>query len=85
MRTKESLINLAELQKLVGPNLILPPVYRDPRIREASSRGLTIWEYAPKCRAAIGIETDSKITNSLGRFGGYLHVCEIVSNYLDKN
>jgi chromosome partitioning protein len=77
-RTRETLTNLAELQKLVSPSLILPFVPRDTHVREASSRGMTIWDYAPNSPAVIGIRSRSSMTNSLGRTGGLLHVGELV-------
>ena len=76
--TRETLQNVTRLQKAVGKALVLPPIPRDTSVREASSRGMTLWEYAPKSRAAIGYENESRIVNSMGRVGGYLHLCEIV-------
>ena len=78
--TKETLQNVERLQKAVGNSLVLPPIPRDTSVREASSRGMSLWEYAPTSRAAIGYENESRVVNSLGRVGGYLHLCEIVRN-----
>jgi len=76
--TRETLQNVERLQKAVGNALVLPPIPRDTSVREASSRGMTLWEYAPSSRAIVGYENESRIVNSLGRVGGYLHLCEIV-------
>ena len=78
--TNETMENVRQLQGMVGPEKILPPIVRDTKIREASARGQTIWEYAPKSPAAIGIQQSSKMRNSAGRVGGYLHLCEILSS-----
>lgn len=72
--TKES---IRLLQKTIGSEQILPPIPVDTRVREADARGLTIWEYDPNARAAIGYESDSSVKNSRGKVGGYLHVGEI--------
>lgn len=76
--TKETLQNIERLQKAVGSHFVLPPIPRDTSVREASSRGMTLWEYAPTSRAAIGYENEGPIVNSQNRVGGFLHLCEIV-------
>lgn len=77
-KTCETFTNLIELQKIVSPSLILPFVPRDTHVREASSRGMTIWDYCPNSPAVIGVVGKSPVTNSLGRIGGLLHVGEQV-------
>lgn len=76
--TKETLHNLHDLQSELGKEKILPPIPRDTRMREASACGKTIWEYAPRSQAAIGYKNLSKVTNSTGNTGGYLHLAEIL-------
>ena len=49
--TKESRRVLADLAEHFGP-LVTAPVHRSVRLREAPAYGKTIWEHAPKCRAA---------------------------------
>jgi chromosome partitioning protein len=80
--TKETLQNIERLQQAVGAQAVLPPIPRDTSIREASSRGMTLWEYAPNSRGAIGYEHDGQIVNSLHRVGGFLHLCEIVRDVI---
>ena len=81
-KTRETLVNLAELQKIVSPSLILPYLPQDTRIREASARGMTIWEYAPNSPAVIGNISNSPIKNSIGRTGGLLHIGEQIISLL---
>jgi chromosome partitioning protein len=81
-KTSETLTNLVELQKLVGPSLIMPFVPRDTHVREASSRGMTIWDYCPNSPAVIGVIGKSTVINSRGRIGGLLHVGEQVVDKL---
>jgi chromosome partitioning protein len=81
LRSKQTLINLAELQRIAG-NLLLPPIPRDMKVSEAVSFGKSLWDYAPRCRAAIGYKNYSTVTNSLGRTGGYIHLGEIVRSLL---
>lgn len=77
--TKETVGNVQRLQEVIGQNLILPPIPRDTKIREAASMGETIWEYAPTCPAAIGYsQRGARVVNSAGNVGGYLHLAEIV-------
>lgn len=77
-QTNETIENVRQLQGLVGPERVLYPVARDTKVREASARGMTIWEYAPRSPAAIGQALGGKVRNSEGRVGGYLHVCEMM-------
>jgi chromosome partitioning protein len=77
--TNETLNNLQSLQQSLGENYILPPIPRDTRLREASSHGQTIWEYAPACQGAAGYPGNGeKQCNSSGKVGGYLHIAEIL-------
>ncbi len=75
--TNETMHNARHLQDSISAKMILPPIPRDTKIREASSRGQSIWEHAPESQAAIGYANGSKQRNSRGLVGGYLHVAEI--------
>jgi chromosome partitioning protein len=77
-QTNETLENIKRLREAVGADQILPPVPQDVHVREASSRGLTIWEYAPDTPAAIGYRGSGRSVNSRGNVGGYLHLVEIM-------
>jgi chromosome partitioning protein len=48
--------------------LVWPPIPRDVKAREAPAYGQTLWEYAPRCRALMGVEMDGR------RVGGYAQV-----------
>jgi chromosome partitioning protein len=50
--TRESAATLADLKATLGDGLILSPVHRATILRECASEGRTIWEKAPKHRAA---------------------------------
>lgn len=76
--TKETQENVARLAQAIGADLILPPVPSDTKLREATSYGDTIWEYAPDCQGAVGWKAGTRAANSLGKTGGYLHLAEIV-------
>lgn len=77
--TNETLNNLQSLQQSLGENYILPPIPRDTKLREASSHGQSIWEYAPVCQGAVGYSGNGgKQRNSAGKIGGYLHTAEIL-------
>ncbi len=80
--TNETMTNIISLQSMVGEYQVLPPIPRDTKIREASSHGQTIWEYAPDAPAAIGIKTTSSVRNSRGFSGGYLHITEILRDLI---
>ncbi len=81
--TQETRGNLDRLREVLGSEeLVLPPVPMDTKVREASSYGKTIWEYAPTCAGAIGYEAASDAPNRLGRVGGYEHLGEIVERVL---
>jgi chromosome partitioning protein len=81
--TAETINNTNTLRHTLGPDRILPPIPRDTKIREASAHGQTIWEYAPRSQAAIGLSMPGKgDKNSQGRVGGYLHLCELVEAVL---
>lgn len=49
--TKESRANMAALQENF-PDLVLPPIHRATILRECAAEGMTVFEYAPKSRAA---------------------------------
>lgn len=85
--TNETMDNINRLGQALGDSsLILPPIPRDVRVREASAYGKTIWEYTPSSPAAIGYDNGSSVgssvKNSKGRVGGYLHLAEIVRTLL---
>ena len=67
-RTKES---QTQLEVLAGQfrELVWPPVPLDVKAREAPAHGMTLWEYAPVCRALQGAILDSG-----ARVGGYVQV-----------
>jgi len=82
--TRETTRMLNLLTEIVGRTYVLPPIAEDTSIREASEAGLSIWEYNPSGRAAIGYEANgAKFVNSLGRVGGYLHTAEYICNLLE--
>lgn len=79
--TRETDENLQSLAKLVGMEAVLYPIPMDTHVREASSRGMTIWEYAPDSAAAVGYAVkagDGRARNSRGNLGGYLHLAETI-------
>ena len=78
--TRETAGNVQKLAEVIGAEMILPPVPRDTKIREASHRGMTIWEYAPNTQGAIGYKNGSRSQNSRGLTGGYLHLAEIIKH-----
>ncbi|RCK72791.1 MAG: Chromosome (plasmid) partitioning protein ParA [Anaerolineae bacterium] len=84
--TNETVSNIQALQKALGDGVILPPIPRDTKLREAVSHGQTIWEYAPKSKGAIGYEGNgsSRERNQAGNVGGYLHLAEIVSGEVGR-
>src|SRR3990167_8829470 len=80
--TRENVAHLAEA--LGDARYLLPPIPRDPKVREASSYGQTIWEYAPSSPAAVGYRNGSPVKNSLGFVGGYVHAGEIVEGIIGR-
>jgi chromosome partitioning protein len=80
--TSETFDKLDMLQKELGHDFVLPPIPRDTHIREATACGQTIWEYAPRSSAAAGYAEFSMEVNSLGRFGGYLHLAELIEKVI---
>lgn len=76
--TRETVGNYKRLAEAIGESMILPPIPRDTRMREAATVGQTIFEYAPNSPAAVGyFHEGAKVINSAGRVGGYLHLAEI--------
>lgn len=63
-RTKESHEQLEALASQFG-KLVWPPIPRDTKAREAPGFGKTLWEYAPRSRALVGIIANNK------QIGGY--------------
>lgn len=51
-------------------DLVYPPIPLDTKVREASAHGLTLWEYAPGCRALEGAESSH---DELGGYSQALH------------
>jgi chromosome partitioning protein len=82
--TSETSENKRILGDAIGHHMILPPIPRDTKVREASHRGMTIWEYAATSTAAVGYLNGSKEQNSFGKTGGYLHVSEIVERHIKE-
>jgi chromosome partitioning protein len=80
--TNETFENLKLLQSNLGATQILPPIPRDTHVREATSRGMTIWEYSPSSPAAIGYPEGTKIVSSMGNVGGYFHLAEIIKRVI---
>ncbi len=80
--TNETAQNVQKLAEAIGAGMILPPIPRDTKLREASHRGMTIWEYAPNCQGAIGYKNGSISQNSRGLTGGYLHLAEIIEKLI---
>src|SRR3990167_1205336 len=81
--TTETRANVAHLAEALGDvRYLLPPIPRDTKVREASSYGQTIWEYAPKSPAAVGYVNGSPVKNSLGFVGGYVHAGEIIERVI---
>jgi len=50
--TKESQAVIADLRERFGAQMVLTPIHRATILRECTSEGRTIWEKAPKSRAA---------------------------------
>ena len=83
--TTETRENVAHLAEALGDvRYLLPPIPRDTKVREASSYGQTIWEYAPKSPAAVGYVNGSPVKNSLGFVGGYVHAGEIIEGIIGR-
>lgn len=68
-RTKESHEQLETLVAQFG-QLVWPPIPRDTKAREAPNYGQTLWEYAPKTRALVGVTVNGK------QIGGYQAVID---------
>lgn len=66
------------LQGLIGTKPILPPIWEDVKFREASGEGQSLWEYSPTSAGIVGRNEGNKSRNSQGKYGGYLHACEVV-------
>lgn len=69
--TKESRAQLRELVQCYG-SLVLPPIPKDTKLREAAAYGETIWEYDPRSRAVAGIEIGGERTGGYGEVLGIL-------------
>ncbi len=81
--TNETINNVLGLQRALGEERILPPIPRDTKLRESTSHGQTIWEYAPRTQSAIGYPgSNGRSRNSAGNTGGYLHIAEILEGIL---
>ncbi len=66
--TKESHAQLETLAQQFK-RLVWPPIPVDVKAREAPAYGQTLWEYAPNCRALLGVELQPG-----QRVGGYAAV-----------
>ena len=66
-RTNETLEQLRVLVDTFG-DLVSPPIPIDVKLREAPAFGQTIWEYAPRTRSVVGIETNGKTYGGYARF-----------------
>lgn len=55
--------------------LVLPPIPKDIKLAEAPAHGLTVWEYAPNARAAIGLDLGGRNGQ---RVGGYRQLTDRV-------
>ncbi len=84
LTTNETKENVENLRKSLGNDQVLPPIPMDVTLRQAESRGKTVWEIDPNSRAAIGYEMKADKLNSMGRYGGYLHVSEILNSILEE-
>ena len=83
--TTETRANVTHLAEALGDvRYLLPPIPRDTKVREASSYGQTIWEYAPASPAAVGYRNGSPVKNSLGFVGGYVHAGEIIEGIIGR-
>lgn len=76
--TTETRLQLEALLERYG-ELVLPPIPVDTKLREAPGFGQTIWEHAPKAKAAVGIPKEE---GSEDMIGGYAHLVEIVDTLL---
>ena len=76
-QTREGQVQLETLVEQFG-NLVWPPVPRDTKAREAAAEGLTLWEYAPYCRALRGVKIGD------GHRGGYGRVLVRLVNSLPE-
>lgn len=68
-----------QLDNLVGnlQDLVLPPIPKDVKCKEAVRFGKTLWEYAPKSHAITGIPEGKK------KFlGGYSQACQRIEQLL---
>jgi len=77
--TNETALNLHKLGEMIGVQRILPPIPKDTKVREASHHGQTVWEYAPKTKAAVGYPNNHarlRINRSLT--GGYTNVAKAI-------
>lgn len=81
--TAETKKNLSELSRTLGYELILPPIPSDTLAREATAHGQTIWEYAPKCRAIMGIAVKTN-SGTIQHIGGYNHLVQHLYPYIDQ-
>ena len=76
--TKESQEQLQVLVELFGQQG-WPPIPLDVRARECPAHGLTLWEYAPKCRALMGVEIEGM------QRGGYRQVLARLVREIQQN
>lgn len=77
--TNESHEQLQVLSQMYA-KWVWPPIPDDVKAREAPGRGLTLWEYAPKCRALRGVEL-----GGTGLIGGYAAACARLGREIDDS
>lgn len=63
--TKESHEQLQALSNRFG-RLVWPPIPLDVKAREAPAFGKTLWEYAPQCRAVMGVKVKHLMVGGYG-------------------
>jgi len=65
----------------------LPPIPSDTNLAACPGYGQTIWEYAPLSSGVKGYATPLQnvpVPNSIGTYGGYLHLVEILELVLKR-
>ena len=76
-RTKETTVQLTALVEAFGDKVV-SPIPTDVKLRECPAYGKTIWEFAPKSRAVVGVPARS----GGNTFGGYLSLAQYVEDWL---
>ena len=76
--TKETMLNLEDLVNAF-PKQCWPPIPRDTKVRESSSYGQTLWEYAPTTPAIMGYDGKRG-----GRIGGYVTALDLLMGVVNN-